>query len=190
MAGTAGTQSAGRNIPGSRTSALGNAWANKTFVDLLAAFVLTGIHLVVALNWGHGNVLSWPSTEGRIATYAAGAGVMALIAGFTGTAIAQYGSSSGNVVNMLRQSFGRMIRKNCQNIMGWLLAGAILCIIAMALDTKRGTYGSQWIFEFAILMGMLKFARLWFLFKLILEATDLQSTQPQRRSAPRLRQRS
>ncbi|MEU5989233.1 hypothetical protein ABZ806_09655 [Spirillospora sp. NPDC047418] len=132
-------------------------------------------------------MLSWTSTEGRIATYAAGAGVMALIAGFTGTAIAQYGSSSGNVVNMLRQSFGRIIRKNCLNIMSWLLGGAILCILAMAIDTKHGTFGSQWVFEFALLMAVLKFCRLWFLFKLILEATDVQSTQPQRRPAPPLR---
>lgn len=187
MTGATGAGSARRGIQRTRTRILADAWASNTYLDLITGLLIIGTHLAVALTWHHGDVLSWPSTEGRVATYAAGAGVMALIAGFTGTAIAQYGSSSGNVVNMLRQSYGNVIRKNCLDIMGWLLAGAILCIIAMAIDTKRGTFGSQWVFEFALLMGVLKFLRLWFLFKLILEATDVQSTRPQRRPPPPLR---
>jgi uncharacterized membrane protein YsdA (DUF1294 family) len=162
-------------------------WTDKPLADLLMTLAIVGGHLGVVLLWGHGDVLAWPSTEGRIATYAAGAGVMSLIAGFTGTAIAQYGSSSGPIIDVLRKTFGPKIRRNWINITKWLLGSAVLCIVAMSLDRKNGTFGSQWIFEFALAVAIFKFARLLFLFGLILDITDKQSADSKTKRIPQLR---
>jgi len=49
------------------------------------------------------------------------------------------------------------------SITSWLLICAILCIIAMTIDGDKSiTRGSQWIFESALAIAILKFARLIF----------------------------
>lgn len=171
-------------------AAVMDRWTDHPSADLLATLIIAGSHFAVVKVYRHGDILSWPSTDGRIATYAAGAGVMSLIAGFTGTAIAQYGSSSGRIIDALRKSFGAKIRHNWIDITKWLLASAILCIIAMSLDRESGTYGSQWVFEFALVIAIFKFGRLLFLFGLILDATDKQGTQPASPEIPKLRNKS
>lgn len=112
---------------------------------------------------------------------------MSLIAGFTGTAIAQYGSSSGPVVSALRSAHGAAIRRNWLNISGWLLIGTVLCLIAMSIDTERTPKGSEWVFELALSLAVFKFLRLLFLFKLILSSLDQEVDQPKRRTRVGLR---
>jgi hypothetical protein len=166
---------------------LGDWWSDHPATDFIPVCIIVGFHFSVVQGLKHGDFLSWPSTEGRIATYAAGAGVMALIAGFTGTAIAQYGSSSGPIVDALRRSFGETIRRSWASVVTWLLISALLCIIAMSIDRKTGTFGSQWVFEFAMCAGIAKFARLLFLFRLFLNASDRQSVNRSQRPMPQIR---
>jgi hypothetical protein len=119
-----------------------------------------------------GNVLAWANQAQRLALYGAGAGVMALAAGFTGTAIAQYGSSSGPIVKALRGHHGKAIRRNWLNIVRWLFWCALLCLVALAVDGSSSTKNSEWIFEVAVAVSIVKVIRLVFLFDLILSATD------------------
>lgn len=183
-----GNSSSGRSTVGSRISKIGDTWSDHPAVDFFAVLLIVGSHFVAVKLSGHGDFLSWPATEGRIATYAAGAGVMSLIAGFTGSAIAQYGSSSGPIVDVLRRTFGKRIRRAWVDICTWLLVAAVLCILAMSIDGKTETRGSQWVFEFAMCIGISKFIRLIFLFHLMLKASDNQSSGQSGRPLPQMRQ--
>ena len=163
-----------------------NSWSNHPSLDSLLVSVALGGHLLVVYRWDKGNVLAWAESSQRVAIYAAGAGVAALIAGFTGTTIAQYGSSTGPLVRELRMKFGDEIRRNWVNIVKWLLISALLCILAMALDSKNSPKGSEWVFESAILVSATKFGRLLFLFNLLLTALDEDLRTPVRSRAPEL----
>lgn len=166
-------------------------WSDHPSVDLALCALLVGGHATLVYHFGHGNVLHWADQGQRLAVYSAGAGVMALIAGFAGTAIATYGSSSGPTVTELRARFGRRIRKNCRSLMRYLLTSAVLCIMAMTVDAKATPRGSQWIFEIALAISVLKFWRLSFLFDLILTVVDAPAENPPpRRGLTRRRRRS
>jgi hypothetical protein len=112
---------------------------------------------------------------------------MGLIAGFAGTAIAQYGSSSGPIVTALRSAHGRSIRKNWLNIAGWLLVGALMCLASLAIDRPKSPNGSQWLFEFAMAIAITKFGRLLFLFSLILSSADAEVEQGKPKKTAKLR---
>lgn len=166
---------------------IGNAWTDHPSTDLLVS-ILVGFHFWEVVRWGHGDILAWSSTDNRVAAYAAGAGVMSLIAGFAGAAIAQYGSSSGPIVSLLREKFGKEIRRNWMSITSWLLISALLCIVAMAIDGEAtATRGSQWIFEIALAIATMKFARLMFLFNLILQSVDSDSRKKEK-NVPAMRE--
>jgi hypothetical protein len=169
------------------TSKIANGWTDHPLADLLVLLVV-GAHLLSVVIWQRGDVLAWSSTGNRLATYAAGAGAMSLIAGFAGTAIAQYGSSSGPIVNALRGRFSRAIRRNWISITSWLLICAVLCIVAMSIDgEKTNTRGSQWVFEAALAVAVMKFTRLIFLFNLILKTVDADSNATPKSKPPVLR---
>lgn len=155
-----------------------NAWSDRPTSDLIAVALFLGAHVLLVYRFQVGNVLHWANQPQRLAVYAAGAGMMSLIAGFTGTAIAQYGSSSGPVVSALRSTHGVAIRRNWLNIAGWLLLGTVLCLVAMSIDEESGPRGSQWVFEAALGLAVLKFVRLLFLFGLILSSIDQGLNEP------------
>lgn len=176
-----------RNRMVSLTTRLGNFWSDHPSTDLLVV-ALVALHFIEVAKWGHGDVLSWSPASNRVAIYAAGAGVMSLIAGFAGTAIAQYGSSSGPIVHVLREMYGRTIRINWISITSWLLISALLCIVAMAIDGEKSvTRGSQWVFEMALAIAALKFVRLVFLFNLILKSVTVDSMGSEQPSMPVMR---
>ena len=160
-----------------------NAWSDRPTIDLMIVALLLGVHALFVYKFQVGNILHWADQPQRLAVYAAGAGMMSLIAGFTGTAIAQYGSSSGPVVSALRSTHGIAIRRNWLNIAGWLLLGTVLCLVAMSIDTKPSPRGSQWVFEAALGLAIFKIIRLLFLIGLILSSIDqgLDEPLPRRR---------
>jgi hypothetical protein len=160
--------------------------AARPSLDLLVALAITAAYfLTIHFRAPQLNLLAFAEASQRLAVYAAGAGLASLIAGFSGTAIAQYGSSSGPVVEALRQVHGYEIRKNWLSIVRWLLVAAVLCIIAMVIDTKTSPRYSDYLFYIALSVAVLKFFRLTLLFRLVLAAVDSQS-QPasQGKTAP------
>lgn len=156
-----------------------NLWSGHPGVDVALTLTVVGIHLLVVHTLDHGALLGTADQSQRLAVYAAGAGMMSLVAGFAGTAIAQYGSSSGPVVSALRSTHGGRIRRNWMSITAWLLIGTLLCVSAMTVDSKGHPSASPWLFEAAMVIAMLKFARLIFLFSLIMSAVDSEA-QPAR----------
>lgn len=152
-----------------------NVWSDHPTVDLALAGTLVGVHAWVVYQQDSGNVLAWASQGQRLAVYGAGATMITIIAGFIGTAIAQYGSSSGPVVTALRTAHGTAIRRNWLNITRWLLTCTVLCLVAMALDSPKTPRGSEWLFETALAIAVVKFVRLTFLFGLIMSSVDSET---------------
>lgn len=150
-----------------------DAWAERPAADLVLSLSVIAVHVVCVWRFSALKMLPWADGSQRLAVYAAGAGMMSLIAGFAGTAIAVYGSASGSVVRELRMVHGAKIRKNWKTIIGWLLISAVLCIVSMVVDAKDSSNFSEWIFEFAILQSIGKFFRLILVFRLVLQAVDL-----------------
>ena len=150
-------------------------WGEHPVLDIiLTAIIVTG-HWVEVYQGKHGDLLAWAGTSGQTATFAAGAGVMSLIAGFAGIGITQYGTSSGDAMDYVRREYGKTVRRNWLNIISWLLVSTVLCIVALAVDT-HSTGPARWIFEVAFVLALFKFARLVILFRLILMATDRQAS--------------
>lgn len=155
-----------------------DSWSSRPSIDLAMAVLVVGGHAILVYGRHTGDILQWANQSQRLSVYAAGAGMMSLIAGFAGTAIAQYGSSSGPVVAVLRSLHGRAIRRNWLNISGWLLAGTLLCVVAMAVDSEKSARSSEWIFEASLCIAVTKFIRLLFLFGLLLSALDSEVEKP------------
>lgn len=147
-------------------------WSNHPAADLAMAGMVVGGHVLLVYHFKHGNILSWADQQQRLAIYAAGAGIMSLIAGFAGNGITQYGGASSRLIAQIRRRYGATLRKNWVSIISWLLTCAILCIFAMAVDSKEGPRASEWVFEVALCVAVVKFARLVFLFSLILKSLD------------------
>src|SRR4051812_25139946 len=86
-------------------SAVLDSWSNHPAMDLiLAASIISG-HLYLVYHFRHGNVLSWADQQQRLAIYAAGAGIMSLIAGFAGNGVTQYGGASGRLIAQIRKYY-------------------------------------------------------------------------------------
>lgn len=150
-------------------------WGNHPALDIILTALVTGSHWLMIYEGKFGDILAWAGTTGQTATFAAGAGVMSLIAGFAGIGITQYGTASGDAMDYVRREYGRTVRRNWLNIISWLLISSVLCLIALALDTHpRGP--ARWVFEVAFVIALLKFFRLVILFRLLLAATDRQAS--------------
>lgn len=147
--------------------------AARPSLDLVAASVIVCGYVIVVQRYPALAALAQATSDQRLAIYAAGAGVMTLIAGFSGTAIAQYGSSSGPIVATLRRRHGASIRRNWLSIVRWLLASAVACIVGMTIDTPASPRFSDYIFAGALIIAVVKFCRLSFLFRLIMTAVDI-----------------
>jgi hypothetical protein len=153
---------------------LRGACSDHPLIDVCVSALVVAAHALVVLRYGLGDVLAQADGNQRTDTYAAGAGVSALIGGFTGTAIAQYGSSSGPIITWLRAVHGAKIRRNWLSISRWLMVVAVLCVASMAIDGGSRPNGSNWLFELAFMIAIMKFARLVYLFELIITAVDRQ----------------
>ncbi|MEU8238522.1 hypothetical protein AB0C07_09775 [Actinoplanes missouriensis] len=177
--------SIGSSIRERLTSAL-SPWTDHPVFDFLIVLLAVGAHLFIVKYWHSGDFLAWTTQDSRKDLYVGGSALMGLIAGFAGTAIAQYGSSSGPIVIALRSAHGKKIRKNWLNIAGWLLVGALVCLAALVADRPDSPNGSQWLFEFAMAIAITKFARLLFLFSLILSSADAEVEEAPAKKTARL----
>lgn len=152
-------------------------------VGVIATF-LVGYHFLV-VKWNpQTNVLGSADPQQRVAVYAATAGIASLLAGFSGTAIAQYSSATGWLIDSVRKNHGRDIRKNWLTILRWLMLAALLCVAAMVVDTESSPMYSDYLFIVAIAVMGLKFARLSTVFRLVLGAIDSQATYQETGTPP------
>jgi hypothetical protein len=161
-----------RRDSSTRRLGLANWWGEHPAVDLAAAVVLTVIGYLITRKWHAINPLATAENTQRMAVYGAGAGLMSLIAGFTGTAIALYGSSSGPVATAVRKEYGSQIRKSWSSIIATLLASSVLSIVAMMIDAKNTPRFSDFLFLGCLFAACVSFIRLVIVFKLIMVTAD------------------
>src|ERR1700722_15348200 len=81
-------------------------WGKHTFLDIVLTAIAVIAHWAIIYHGGHGDFLAWIGTTGQVATFAAGAGVMSLIAGFAGVGITQYGTAPGEAMDYVRREYG------------------------------------------------------------------------------------
>lgn len=153
-----------------------NFWGAHPALDLPLVAGVGSFYIILVKYFPLLDLISGMSLSNRMAMYAAGAGVMALISGFAGIAISQYGSSSGKLVDSLRRSHGKVIRKNWLSVATWLLFSALFCIFCMMIDQGDEANFSRWVFMFVILFSLVKFLRLASVFSIILSAADKEAS--------------
>jgi glucan phosphoethanolaminetransferase (alkaline phosphatase superfamily) len=119
-----------------------------------------------------------PSTH-RLIVYGALATVATLTAGTTNSAVAIYQGTSGTIIEAVRATYGQEIRKNFRSITVWLWIACLLLVLALLIDIDGSTRhpagspdGAQYMFLSALVLVILKFARLAFLQDLFLRAND------------------
>lgn len=156
----------GGRVRASRT--VHNLWSEHPFSDWLLAMIC-----VAALGfWQKGHVLSGHDTDQRMSIYATVASVAAIIGGFGTAAISQYATSSGRRMTYLRQRFGESLRKNWVSILTSMTAVAAGCLGAMISDKREQVGWVGWVVGFLLFLGLMRAARLIWLFRLLIDVSD------------------
>lgn len=162
-------------------------WLGRPGLDWPIVLVITGSHLGAVLISGGGDVLAWPGREQRITIYTGIATVAALIGSFITAAIAQYASSTGVRMQIMRTNprSGAQFRRNWVGILGATLVVSGLCLLAAILDTKeRDPGGVHWLAETALLLGAVRAIRLVWLFGRVIAAADVDLADTPMASPP------
>lgn len=163
-----------------------DVWSEVPGLDWLAAFFLLAAH-ASWWKWGAGlNPFEGLPSDRRKDIYTTTASVAALVGGFATAAIAQYASSRGETVQVMRRRFGPSLRKNWSSILSSMLLVAGGCIILLVLDRSPKPGGTAWVAEFLLVFGALRSMRLVWLFSALIAVTDRDATQPARSPAIRL----
>ncbi|WP_157780375.1 hypothetical protein [Leifsonia xyli] len=164
----------------SRLSQLRDFWLDHLWCDLVLGAVLATIHLLLVLIWPSMDVLGNAAPADRRAAYTSVAVVVSLLASFSAVAIGQLSSAKGARADALRNQGGVMLAKNWRSIFWAGLATAGVSIAALLLDPSRHTNSAvpvvvRWVFEFALLVAVVKFARLSTLFNEVLSIAALSA---------------
>lgn len=177
---TSGTTTTARD---SRTAPerLADWWLARVWPDLALVAVLASLHFLLYKNWKFDRV-DWAiqeiAVDQRRFVYLGLATVAALVAGSNNTAVGSYVSSSGDVMKDIRVSHGHSMRKSLRSNGLWLWAVAVTSLVCVALDPMdpklpSTTHGAAWIAEAAMLLIIVKYARLVMMQDVLLKANDL-----------------
>jgi hypothetical protein len=154
-------------------------------VDYLAAFLLVGSHYVTWSIIGHGDVIGWIQPGNRHDLYGFGGAIIAIIFGFSATAISHYATAAGGRANQIKRRVGSSLRRQWMGTLFTPGLASAACLLAMALDLGgTGSPVARWIFELALALALLKFIRTMFLFQAMLDVTDLDRADHPRRPVP------
>ncbi|MEU2304851.1 hypothetical protein [Streptomyces misionensis] len=156
-------------------------WRSRPAVDWLLTAVVLGVHgLLVALT-GRGDILGAPGREQRLTFYTTGATVVALVGSFVTAAIAQYASSTGRRMRVLRTAphLASQFRRNWVSVLSATLLISAVCLLATALDTTETDPGGvHWAAEGVLVLGAVRAYRLLWLFNAVIQVTDRDLADP------------
>ena len=158
-------------------------WIGHPGADWAIAGMIAAAHLVAVRLSGRGDVLGWPGSSQRLGLYTATATVAAITGSFVTAAIAQYASSTGRRLRILRTSpaLGSQFRRNWVSVLSATLAISGICLLATILDTTAHDNGGvHWAVELALLLGVARSCRVLVLFNAVIKAgdADLGETPP------------
>jgi hypothetical protein len=151
--------------------------------DWGVAGLLLLAHVCITMQ-GHGDFLRWVDTAQRRGAYAMGSGIVSILGGLTAIGLAQYRAANGERSAAVRRHYGPIVRKNWRGIL--LVTGfcAMLCLVAATTDRAHDPVSSRFIFEFAILLWVVRYLRLVWLFDSMLTLADVEASDEQRAGAP------
>lgn len=156
-------------------------WLDHPGYDLAVAVLISGGLVLLRRYTQLDFSLASVDPSARTVLYGGVATVSALAAGANNTAVGSYVSSSGPVVDGLRQKNGKALRLSLRSIGAWLWVVSVTAIACIALDplddrNPGETRGAAIVVQTLFLLLALKFSRLSILQDLLLRANDL-STQ-------------
>jgi hypothetical protein len=152
-------------------------------VDVGAAAIVAGAHLTVVARTGRADWLGWIGADQRIAVFGTGAVVVSVLGGLAAVGVASYQASAGPRAIAVRARFGRELRGNWRSLLISTGLAALLCMLAQAVDGPHPLLATG-MFEFAILLWLLQFARLVWLMDRTFAIADRDVTDPGRVPAP------
>ncbi|WP_327384461.1 hypothetical protein [Streptomyces sp. NBC_01207] len=159
-----------------------NLWSEHPSVDCLGAALFT----VTLGLWQGGHILNGHALDQRMSIYATVASVAAIVGGFGTAAISQYATNSGRRMTYLRARFGESLRRNWVSILTSMTAVAAGLVATMMSD-KGNTLGwPGWIVGYLLFLGLLRSARLIWLFRLLIDVSDYDGSMTPDREPVRI----
>jgi len=157
-------------------------WLNNLWTDLAIAATLVGAHLVLVAQLPVLDVLGNSAPADRRAAYSSVAVVVSLLGSFSAVAIGQLSAAKGARADSLRDQGGTTLAKNWRSIFLAGLGTAGISILALLVDPSRHTLSwwpvvIRWVFEFALLVAVVKFFRLSVLFYEVLAIATLSAKE-------------
>lgn len=148
-------------------------WIDHLWVDLLLATLFVGVHIALVFAVPVADLLGQALPGDRRNVYTSTAVVVSLLSSFSGVAIGQLGSAGGLRAKALREQAGEALSKNWGSIFRSGLLATLIALIALLLDPSIHVVGlvpviTRWVFEFALLLALVKFMRLSALFSEVL----------------------
>lgn len=160
-------------------------WVDHRWTDLCIAALLIGGHGVIVWRTGRFDVLDWLAAADRRGLYGAFAVVVSLTGALSGVAIGQLGSAKGPRAKALKLYGGKELAGNWRSIYVGAMGAALLALVALALDgtspppNGHNAVVAMWAFEFGVVLGITKFARLTALFEPMISAFVKDDADPE-----------
>lgn len=179
----------------SRREQLANAWLTHSRVDLAIFVVLPGVHLGLVHLWSVPVLLQGVAADKRPGLYAAAAIVVSLTGTLASVSIAQYLNGKGQRVRLLKQRFPEQLGRTWKGVFLGSIFAAVLFLGAYAADVRytpatpataispgsaavTGETVGVWLFEFGVVLALLRLIRLAVLFGELIDLIVLDDVEP------------
>ena len=152
-------------------------WVEALWWDLVAAAILTFIHIIVVHFFHHGDWLLWINSSQRGTVYSTAALIISALGGLSAIAVTVYMSAEGERARAVRRYHHGSLRKNWRGLLSGAGITAMLCLLAQVLDVGNDPHDARFIFEFAFILAAIRFARLLWLFDAMMKVSDQDVTE-------------
>ncbi|MEC5185486.1 hypothetical protein RCH12_002963 [Cryobacterium sp. MP_3.1] len=163
-------------------------WIDHLWVDSAVALGLVALHAALVTFYPVTDVFGNAQPADRRAVYSSAAIVVSLLGSFSGVAIGQLGSAKGARTTALKKQGGQILARNWQSIFRTAMLAALVALMALLIDPSVPSAGwgfvlVRWVFEFALLLAILKFVRLSSLFFEVINLTTQEAAEAEEKLA-------
>lgn len=163
-----------------------SVWSERPTVDWYISLAVVAIHSAMTHFDATSSVMHGIESGRRGDIYMTTASISALIGGFGTAAISQYATANGRRMLELRRRFGVSLRKNWSGILVSMLVVSGGSLLVLMRDTGKEVGIIGWLMEALLALGVLRSARLVWLFSMLIDMADADVTEPQRSPAIRV----
>ena len=161
-------------------------WSVHPWTDYAVTGLVLAAHLLIIRLAKHGDWLSWTSEGQQVTVYGTGATVVSIVGGFSAIAISVYLSAGGDRARAVRAAYGDSLRRNWRAVLIGLGFATLLCLVSQVLDATNDPYSTRFVFEAAMLLATMRFARLVWLFDQLIRVADRDLTDTPHSSPPQI----